>query len=158
MKWRKIMDGVYEGESFEPEIVGPYVGHHEIAPDKFAKKLWGKVLTQVGMAAQHYHYSFSANSTYYQNGYDGTPNWHIDGGDHYNCDGYTHLLILVACDDPTLGTEVGNLNDGSVFRCKTWTPYLIHGRMPHRSPPDGGKAARVLYRWYVNPDLAALPT
>lgn len=148
MKWRKIMDGVYEGESFEPEPLGPIRGHHQFASNDFASKVWSKM---DGISVKdNYHYSFPKGQYYYKNGFNNEPNWHIDGGEHYAGDGYTHLLVLIACDDPTLGTEVGNLSDGSVVRCKTWTPYLLHFRVLHRSPPDGGKTDRKLYRWYVN--------
>ena len=148
MKWRKIMDGVYEGESFEPEPLGEVRQHREFSPDDGARKIWQRAGDRMKEKATdgHYHYNFPSGDYYYGDG----PNWHIDGGEHSAGYGYTHMLVMIATDDPTLGTEVGNLSDGSVMRCKTWTPYLLHYRVLHRSPPDGGKADRKLYRWYVN--------
>jgi hypothetical protein len=148
MKRRKIMDGVYEGESFKPEPLygkcGDGTQYCKYPDDKLAERVRACVVD--GEVRHTYHYRFQVNHFYGAN-----QPMHRDGSMNYS----THVLVMIACENPELGTEIQR-PDGRVFKCKTWTPYLFRGDTDHRAATNPWDCERFMYRFFFKLDESRL--
>ncbi len=94
-----------------------------------------------------------------------------DSSQHWHVDGDKAVLMMVACDDPTQGTEFctrprgGKLSgmaesDGSiaptVFKSEPFHVYLVDGRVLHRAPSGRSKKPRYLIRYVLSGVLQEL--
>lgn len=144
MRWRKIYEGVYEGEPFKPEPVGPgpigeFPSRKEDEPDRLHHRLRATVPNAKLCWTYNYHFTREWSQSYHV-----AEHWHVDGAH----DGSDHVLLLICCDNPALGTQIKQA-DGRVITCKTWTPYLMRWDTQHASPRGPWSCDRRMYRQFV---------
>jgi len=149
MRWRKIMDGVYEGERFKPEPlpVGEFKWHPDGNDrDRMNARLRACVPNAERMSIYNYRFPVT-----FPVGRDQL--WHPDG----TINGSTHVLLLICCDDPALGT-LFDRPGGSIFKGKPWTPYLFTKDAIHAGPPGPWSCMRTMYRQFLKLDEKNLLT